>query len=70
MLDDFTVRRISSFLKSYGEMRRGEQFVMQEVRARARERIRWPLGGAMLAAALGLTPGLLPLLRRGPRRAA
>ena len=26
-LDDFTVARISSFLKSYGEMRKGEQFV-------------------------------------------
>ena len=68
MLDDFTVRRISSFLKSYGEMRRGEQFVMQEVRARARVRIRWPLGVAMLLAAFGLAPGALPLLRRGLRR--
>ena len=37
-LDDFSVARISSFLKSYGEMRKGEQFVMGEVRARARER--------------------------------
>ncbi len=43
-LDDFSVARISSFLKSYGEMRKGEQFVMGEVRARARERVRW--GGA------------------------
>ena len=41
-LDDFTVARISSFLKSYGEMRKGEQFVMGEVRMRARERVRWP----------------------------
>jgi zinc/manganese transport system permease protein len=70
LLDDMQVRRISSFLKSFGEMRKGEEFVMQEVRARARERIRWPLGGAMLIAALVLTPGLLPRLRRaGPRRA-
>jgi zinc/manganese transport system permease protein len=30
-LDDTTIRRISSFLKSYGEMRKGEQFVMGEV---------------------------------------
>ena len=30
-LDDFSVARISSFLKSYGEMRKGEQFVMGEV---------------------------------------
>jgi zinc/manganese transport system permease protein len=69
-LDDLAVRRISSFLKSYGEMRRGEQFVMQEVRAHARERIRWPLGAAMLIAALALAPGLLPRLARAvPRRA-
>ena len=33
------LRRISSFLKSYGEMRRGEEFVMREVaRTRARTR--------------------------------
>src|SRR5262249_41049175 len=44
-IDDQQVRRISSFLKSYSEMRKGEQFVMREVRARARERIRWPVGG-------------------------
>ena len=39
--DDFSVARISSFLKSYGEMRKGEQFVMDEVRGRARARVRW-----------------------------
>ena len=55
-LDDFTVARISSFLKSYGEMRKGEQFVMGEVRMRARERIRWargvgPAGGGASACA-------------------
>ena len=50
-LDDFSIARMSSFLKSYGEMQKGEQFVMQEVRARARERIRWigALGLMMLA---------------------
>jgi zinc/manganese transport system permease protein len=51
-LDDFSVARISSFLKSYGEMRKGEQFVMDEIRARARERIRW-------SASLGLAFALL-----------
>jgi zinc/manganese transport system permease protein len=40
-LDDFSVGRISSFLKSYGEMRKGEKFVMGEVRAGARAR---PMG--------------------------
>jgi zinc/manganese transport system permease protein len=55
-LEEMEVRRISSFLKSYGEMRKGEQFVMREVRARARERVRWTFGGALLAAGLLLVP--------------
>jgi zinc/manganese transport system permease protein len=55
-LDDFAVARISSFLKSYGEMRKGEQFVMGEVRARARERIRWIGSLALLACAFLVAP--------------
>ena len=55
-LDEFSVARISSFLKSYGEMRKGEQFVMHEVRARARERIRWSAALGLLAFALLLAP--------------
>ena len=55
-LDDYMVRRISSFLKSYGEMRKGEQFVMNEVRARARERVRWIAGPALLVLALLSAP--------------
>ena len=55
-LDDFSVGRISSFLKSYGEMRKGELFVMGEVRARARERIRWSVSLALLALALLFAP--------------
>jgi zinc/manganese transport system permease protein len=55
-LDDFSVGRISSFLKSYGEMRKGEQFVMGEVRARARERVRWRASLGLLAFALLLAP--------------
>jgi zinc/manganese transport system permease protein len=51
-LDDFSIGRISSFLKSYGEMRKGEQFVMDEVRARARERVRWGASLGLLALAL------------------
>ena len=54
--DDFTLARISSFLKSYGEMRKGELFVMAEVRSRARERERWLLAPGMLALALLLAP--------------
>jgi hypothetical protein len=37
-------------------MRKGEQFVMGEVRMRARERIRWPAALGLLAAALLLAP--------------
>jgi zinc/manganese transport system permease protein len=55
-LDDFSVARISSFLKSYGEMRKGEQFVMSEVRARARERMRWGVSLGLLALALLFAP--------------
>jgi len=55
-LDEVAVQRISSFLKSYAEMRKGEQFVMGEVRARARERIRWSLSLVLLAVALLLAP--------------
>jgi zinc/manganese transport system permease protein len=55
-LDDFSVGRISSFLKSYGEMRKGEQFVMDEVRARARERVRWGVSLGLLTLALLFAP--------------
>src|SRR5690242_4228747 len=54
--DDFSVARISSFLKSYGEMRKGEQFVMGEVRMRARERIRWGASLGLLLCALAIAP--------------
>ncbi len=55
-LDDVKLGRISSFLKSYGEMRKGEQFVMAEVRARARERVRWSASLGLLTFALLLAP--------------
>ncbi|MEA2907664.1 MAG: zinc/manganese transport system permease protein [Alphaproteobacteria bacterium] len=66
-LDDAMVQRISSFLKSYGEMRRGEQFVMHEVRSRARARSRWTAGAGMLVLAVLLVPGALGLVRRRSR---
>jgi len=55
-LDDFTVARISSFLRSYGEMRSGELFVTTEVRGRARGRVRWAGSFALLALALLVAP--------------
>ena len=63
-LDDYMVARISSFLKSYGEMRRGEEFVMREVRSRARERVRWMAGAVMLVIALLVAPGSVGWLQR------
>ena len=67
-LDDVTVQRISSFLKSYGEMRRGEEFVMREVRARARERVRWIAGAGILALAFIIAPEAFGLIRVSLRR--
>jgi zinc/manganese transport system permease protein len=55
-LDDFTVARISSLLRSYGEMRNGEQFAMAEVRGRARQRMRWAMSFALLALGLLVAP--------------
>jgi zinc/manganese transport system permease protein len=69
-LDDEMVARMSSFLKSYGEMRRGEEFVMHEVRSRARERVRWLAGGAMFVLALSFVPGGLRLIQRSVFRSA
>jgi zinc/manganese transport system permease protein len=37
-------------------MQKGEQFVMQEVRARARERIRWVAGLGLMALAIMIAP--------------
>ena len=56
-LDDYETARISSFIKSYNEMRRGEDFVMREVRSRARARARWIGGAPALVLALLLVPG-------------
>ncbi len=68
-LDDDEVRRISSFLKSYGEMQKGERFVMAEIRARARERARWWAGGLALALGVVVVPGVWGgVLRRHARR--
>ena len=59
-LDAMELGRLASFLKSYGEMRRGEQFVMAEVRSRARERNRAGLGAALAIAGLALFPWRRP----------
>jgi len=58
------VRRLSSYMQSFNEMARGEDFVADHLRGRARERERWyaglPLAGLSLA-------GLIWLARRSLR---
>jgi zinc/manganese transport system permease protein len=62
-LSDDDVRRIGSYQRSFNEMARGELFVMDVLRGRARERQRWYVGVplATAAAAILIAP---PLLRR------
>jgi zinc/manganese transport system permease protein len=53
-LADDEVRRIGSYQQSFNEMARGERFVLDTLRAKARERERWWVGVPMLLlAALG-----------------
>jgi zinc/manganese transport system permease protein len=72
VMDDMEVRRLSSYVRSYAEMRGGEVFVMGEVRGRARERVRWWLGPLMAVLGLALLPGgvgwSLALIRSRRRR--
>ena len=63
-LSDHDVRRISSFLQSYNEMRKGEEFVKREVRARARTRMRLEISAVMIIAACAVFPWRLLNKRR------
>lgn len=65
-LSDDDVRRIGSYQRSFNEMARGELFVMDVLRGRARERQRWYVGVplALVAAAT-----LVPLFARRRRLA-
>jgi zinc/manganese transport system permease protein len=65
-LDELEVRRIGSFLKSYNEMTRGEEFVVRETRAHAREKNRWWISGVMVLLAVSLVVSL-PSTRTTPR---
>ena len=67
-IDEAELRRISSFLKSYGEMEKGERFVMREVRSRARERLRWVGGGVVALLGLLALPGAAQALTHGAAR--
>ncbi|MGE5200575.1 MAG: hypothetical protein ACM3O6_00800, partial [Acidobacteriota bacterium] len=61
-LSDDEVRRVGSYQQSFNEMARGEIFVMETLRGKARERERWVAGLPALALACG---GFFLLLRRG-----
>jgi zinc/manganese transport system permease protein len=52
-LTDDEVRRLASYVQSFQEMQKGEQFVQREIRNRARERQRWAIGVPLLLIALG-----------------
>ncbi|HEX2726507.1 MAG TPA: metal ABC transporter permease [Beijerinckiaceae bacterium] len=54
-LSEDELRRVASFQQTFNEMGRGERFVQDHLRARARERQRWAVGlPAMLLAGLAL----------------
>jgi zinc/manganese transport system permease protein len=55
-VSDTDVRRMSSFLQSYHEMRKGEEFVKREVRGRARDRARWTAGALLVLLGLLAVP--------------
>jgi zinc/manganese transport system permease protein len=62
--------RLSAFVESYEVMRNGEQFVMDEVRGRARERVRWVVSLGLLGIAVLCAPLPWSRLRtRGATRA-
>jgi zinc/manganese transport system permease protein len=66
-LSDEEVRRVASYQQSFNEMARGELFVEDVLRAKARRRERWIVG--LPAAALALA-GLVLMMRSWRRREA
>jgi zinc/manganese transport system permease protein len=72
-LSDDEIRRIASYLQSFNEMTRGERFVQDVLKAKARRRERWFVAlPAASASTAGLALILLPRWRRhgAPRYAA
>jgi len=68
-LPDDEIRRIASYQQSFSEMTRGEQFVQEVLRSKARSRERWVVGfPSGIIALLGL--GLLLRRRRHDRALA
>jgi zinc/manganese transport system permease protein len=70
-LSDEEVRRIASYQQSFNEMARGERFVQEVLRGKARARERWMLGlPAAIVALLGLGWLASPHWRRRSRGGA
>ena len=65
-LSDYELQRLSSYTKSFQEMRNGELFVQKEMRNKARERQSWALGIPVLAVSLAVLGIVWPLRRRSP----
>ena len=63
-LTDYELQRLSSYTKSFHEMRNGELFVQKEMRNKARERQSWALGIPAFAISLALW-GMAWPARRG-----
>lgn len=55
-MDEIEIRRVASFLKSYNEMTKGEEFVAREVRSRARAGRRFAVAGVFMLLALACAP--------------
>jgi zinc/manganese transport system permease protein len=67
-LSDEEIRRIASYQQSFNEMARGERFVQEVLRGKARARERWLVGlPAAIIAILGLGWLARPYRRRPSR---
>lgn len=53
-LSDDEVRKISSYVQSFQEMQKGEEFVQRQIRNKARARQRWVIGIPLMLIAFGL----------------
>jgi zinc/manganese transport system permease protein len=53
-LSDQELRKFASYVQSFQEMRKGEQFVLRDMRNKARERQRWVIGIPLLLICAGL----------------
>lgn len=69
-LSDEDVRRFGSYQRSFNEMARGELFVMDVLKGRARARQRWYIGVPLAAASAALLASPLLLRARRARPAA